>query len=431
MPGVRRRGRGVGVGAQRPASRAPGPEPTLGSVNRKDATPTFSTRTSNGQAADRGGEARNPSDALRLAGEALERQHAQLDGDMRILSDAASSRRKWKRWSIPERLAAATITHPGGTTTQVMVSPRSLSAGGIGFIHGGFLYNGTDVVVHLRSLARDIRELRGTVGFCKHVKGHIHFIGVTFAERIQPRDFLSLNEDSFLLEHVDPSTLHGRILVVAPTRSAQRVISLLLQGTRLEIEFHDAVASALESDVYSYDLILVDQQSGTMDGVAAVEALRGQTMTPVIMFVPDSSKEQRQRACDAGVAALIPKPLNRRLLHRAIAEFLLLRSGFTVEAGPISGTLTEEVEMRDLIECFLRDLDRLADQLETAGREGDLAAVRAACSELKDAGAPHGFPAVSQAATVALTAIGQAGTVQGSANEVRRLVEVCRRCTAG
>ncbi|KAK0360329.1 hypothetical protein LTR94_027734, partial [Friedmanniomyces endolithicus] len=76
---------------------------------------------------------------------------------------------------------------------------------------------------------------------------HIHHIGVEFPQRIEPRDFLSLsdNENSFLLEKVEPKSLHGRAMVIAGTRTDQRVISHLLQGTRLEVEYFDDAAAAL------------------------------------------------------------------------------------------------------------------------------------------------------------------------------------------
>ncbi len=415
----------MSVSPVQPPSEQPEPAPPDASVDQS---------ADSKQMRSRGGQAPT-MDSLRLPGPTLEKLHHALDAAAAPeVGEGASSQRKWRRWAIPARTAAATIAHPGGTTVRVLVSPRTLSAGGIGFLHGGFLYPGTSVIVYLRSLTKEMCELRGKVVSCRHIGRHIHHIGVEFPQRIEPRDFLSLsdNENSFLLEKVEPKSLQGRAMVIAGTRTDQRVVSHLLQGTRLEVEYFDDAAAALVADVHSFDLIMVDEQAGGMDGIAAVEKLReAQVMTPTVLFVGDPSREQQQRARDAGVSATITKPLHRTALHRGIAEFLVLRGGLAVAAGAISGNLQGDADMRNLVECFLRDAERLADEIDEALRGGDKEKVRAACAQLQGAGAPHGFPAVSQTASVALTALGQANSLQACANEVRRLVEVCRRCTVG
>lgn len=382
----------------------------------------------------RANDSRPTLDSLRLPEQTLDKLHQVLEqASTPSMASSNASKRKWRRWSMTGRSASATFVHPGGTTVRCVVSPRTLSAGGIGMLHGGFVYPGTQVTVHLRALTKETRDIAGKVVSCRHIGKHIHEVGVQFIHQIEPRDFLSLteNDDSFLLEHVDPNSLQGRVMVIEASRLDQRVIAHLLKGTRLEVEFFEDPAAAT-SAAQTFDLIMVNQDMSPTPGIDVVTMLReAQVVAPALLFASDDGKELQQRARDAGVSAIVRKPLNAHALHRAAAEFLVLRGALSLGAGAIASTLRGNEDMRDLIECFVREADRLADEVDDAVRAGDTDKVRAVCVQLRGAGSSHGFAVVSEAAGAALTALNAAQTLNRCANEVRRLVEVCRRCTTG
>ncbi|MCX5662534.1 MAG: PilZ domain-containing protein [Planctomycetota bacterium] len=81
------------------------------------------------------------------------------------------------------------IEHPGGVMARFIVRPRDISRTGVGFVHGGFVYKGSKVIVTLVMLDREMIVLRGTVVRCRHLKARIHEIGMRFNEPLKADPF--------------------------------------------------------------------------------------------------------------------------------------------------------------------------------------------------------------------------------------------------
>lgn len=92
------------------------------------------------------------------------------------------------------RRAALRISHPGGTVTTHLVRTRNLSTGGVGFIHGAFLYPQTTCHVALQTRHGESVALSGQVGWCRHVSGKSHEIGVRLNQVIQVDEFVPPEE---------------------------------------------------------------------------------------------------------------------------------------------------------------------------------------------------------------------------------------------
>jgi len=369
-------------------------------------------------------------DSLRLPSAALAKLHELLDAAEK--SGGPSTKRRWRRWVIKNRHAEATIHHPGGTSVRCVVAPRTISAGGMSLLHGGFVYTGAKIVVHLERLTHEIEHIHGKVVRCRHLGKHVHDLGVQFDKQIEPRDYISLGdtEESFLLERVDPSTVQGRVLVIEDSRADQRLISHLLKETEVHLEFLEDAELALETAGQGFDLILLDYHLKSESGAEVLERLReGQIMTPVVMITADETSETARRSRDAGASAMVYKPLTLDTLLRALGEFLVLRGGLAVGAGAILSHKKQDDTMRDLLHSFVRDLDRMADEITSALRRNDTDSVRRLCSEIKGSGASYGFPVLTEAATLTMRALEGTATLSDAAGEVRRLLEVCRRCT--
>lgn len=88
------------------------------------------------------------------------------------------------------RKMALRVVHPGGTATSHLVRSRNLSVGGVGFLHGQFLYPQTACYVVLPTRWGENVILPGKVGWCRHVTGQSHEIGVRFDQVIQIDEFL-------------------------------------------------------------------------------------------------------------------------------------------------------------------------------------------------------------------------------------------------
>ena len=86
-----------------------------------------------------------------------------------------------------------------------------------------------------------------------------------------------------------------------------------------------------------YDVILMDMQMPVMDGMAATRAIRtlpGESAAvPIIALTADAMPEHRQMYLDAGVNALLTKPVDWRLLHRTLVRVV---RGESPVAGPAS-----------------------------------------------------------------------------------------------
>lgn len=369
-------------------------------------------------------------DSLRLPSAALAKLHELLDSAEK--NTAPSTKRRWRRWVIKNRHAEATIHHPGGTSVRCIVAPRTISAGGMSLLHGGFVYTGAKIVVHLERLTHEIEHLQGKVVRCRHLGKHVHELGVQFDRQIEPRDYISLGdtEESFLLERVDPSTVQGRVLVIEDSRADQRLISHLLKDTEVHLEFLEDAELAVETASQGFDLVLLDYHLKRESGAAVLERLReAQIMTPVVMITADESSETARKSRDAGASAMVYKPLNLDTLLRALGEFLVLRGGLAVGAGAILSQAKSDDSMKDLLQTFVRDLDRMADEISAALRQNDVDRVKRLCSEIKGSGSSYGYPVLSEAANLTMRALEGTASLADAAGEVRRLIEVCRRCT--
>ncbi len=67
---------------------------------------------------------------------------------------------------------------------KYIVRSRDLSEGGIGFLHGSYVYEGTACRVILKKKNGEVMCLDGVVKHCNHISGTVHKIGVQFNEPI-------------------------------------------------------------------------------------------------------------------------------------------------------------------------------------------------------------------------------------------------------
>ncbi len=115
------------------------------------------------------------------------------DGGVGVIEDLdrASGRamdqglRRMERYSYREDDGLVLeVHHHGGQQIDYLIRPRNLSATGIGFIHGGFLHQGTQCVVVLKTVAPGQMRVPARVARCRHVEGKIHEVGLEFIEPI-------------------------------------------------------------------------------------------------------------------------------------------------------------------------------------------------------------------------------------------------------
>ena len=106
----------------------------------------------------------------------------------------AENLRKDKRWVFRQAGIPFEVDHPGGTVSRLLVASRNLSAGGFSFMHGGYLHPDSTCRLVLRKLDGTPVPISGQIASCRHLQGSTHEIGVRFLQRVEPSDFMRLDD---------------------------------------------------------------------------------------------------------------------------------------------------------------------------------------------------------------------------------------------
>lgn len=92
------------------------------------------------------------------------------------------------------------------------------------------------------------------------------------------------------------------------------------------VEAADAESGLALVEAEHFDVILMDYRMPRMDGLAAIEAIRGRSdakaCLPIIMVTADDGSELRSQAIAAGADDLLHKPIQMQPLFDAIGQIL-------------------------------------------------------------------------------------------------------------
>ncbi|MGD9560006.1 MAG: response regulator [Oscillospiraceae bacterium] len=123
---------------------------------------------------------------------------------------------------------------------------------------------------------------------------------------------------------------HDKVILLAEDIDINReIIHSVLEETGVAIDDAENGAQAVEAFEKApkrYDLILMDVQMPTMDGLAATRAIRelaapqGQTV-PIVAMTANAFKEDAQTCLDAGMNGHLAKPLDVDDLMKALADY--------------------------------------------------------------------------------------------------------------
>ncbi|MDR3506765.1 MAG: ATP-binding protein [Caulobacteraceae bacterium] len=131
-----------------------------------------------------------------------------------------------------------------------------------------------------------------------------------------------------------------RVLLAEDHPTNQKVVQMLLEpyGADIIIAEDGAQAVALFQD-QAFDLILMDMQMPTMDGLAATRAIRDlereahHPHTPIAMMTANTSDDHQRAARTAGSDIFIPKPITSASLMAGIEALLTLGSDQVVSTA--------------------------------------------------------------------------------------------------
>jgi CheY-like chemotaxis protein len=339
----------------------------------------------------------------------------------------AIERRRQERIEYRMPDIAVVVQHPGGGAGKFLVHARNISAGGMAFIHGGYVHPGSECRVALTR--RDGRRLAvaGVIAHCRHVDGPHHEVGIRFLKEIDPEDVLPpVVEDDAAGEAGDGlPALEGHVLIVDKSPCERRLLKRCLCGTGLELTDVETTGAALdEMRRHTFQLVLCDV---SLDGDAAARMIKQMRdmdfKGPIILVTAENDIARLTTAREAGANEIIGKPYTADYIVALVAEWLESpAAGRTVYS-----TLEERAGMAELIADFVDEAQRLAHQMEKAISDGAFSRVRDLTLRLAGSGAGFGFEAVTKAARDALTALDTSRSVAASSGPLRRLIDLCHR----
>lgn len=247
--------------------------------------------------------------------------------DSRGASDV-SRKRQFARWPFRCTGVDVHLSHPGGSTTVLKLAGRNLSRGGISLLHRGFVHPGTQCRVDLPRPDGHVDAKDGVVARCVHVKGTLHELGIKFEKNIRLREYAnpSPGADALTIEHADPKSLSGRVLVVSPAETDARILSHFLRDTSLQCVAVPSGADAIAKAPDGFDLVLMDTPLPDVPTIDLLRQLRTLLPKAPLLAASASPKELMGHGLwDLSPVGVIDKPYTQGALLRQIAELLLFR----------------------------------------------------------------------------------------------------------
>ena len=378
-----------------------------------------------------------PSDRREEQVRQRQRLEALLDRlDARDAAGDAKQSRRAMRCAYRRYGVDVLVHHPGGTSTPRKVLTRDLSAGGLSFIHNGYLHKVTRVEVGLKRYIGGVDTCHGSVVYCDHISGSWHTVGVKFDRKVFPKLYLDpAAADTLDASGGQPHLIEGRVLIVDPNELDRRLVSHHLRRTKVELlgvaTIEEATEALAKAD-RAFDLIVIDPRAGGEGGdlgaaVAAVTAAAGEALVAVCTAEPESAAVRAVEA--AGVRGVLAKPYEAERLMAAVSNWLGASSAGSED--PIHSPLADQADAGPILREFVENAAKLAAGLKESAGRGDAGRCRAICRTLQGSGSGYGFPSVTDAAAEALRMLDAAGGgVAEAAACLQRLQNVCARLTA-
>jgi CheY-like chemotaxis protein len=305
-------------------------------------------------------ESSRPIRSIRYPDRTIEVMLNQLDNEP--VDERARLKRIHKRY--PYRVPAMTIRmqQPGSATAAHYVVPtRNISAGGLAFLHGGFVHIGSKV------LAQPVRQdgmwsdILGRVVSCRYIERGIHEVCVKFEDQIDPSQFCAaaVSYEFLVVEDDD-----------AIARLAEHHLGMLNVEVTRARHGREAVMLTAQN---RYDCVLMDMEMPIMHGWDAVRAMReagysGRIVAVTALHGPEDEQKCLEVGCNDYVAKPVMPNTFRKILDGVNEEPLLSR--FHEDAG------MKEM-LADFCDSLPAELRRLRELQENDDRPGIEAWVRA------------------------------------------------------
>jgi len=176
---------------------------------------------------------------------------------------------------------------------------------------------------------------------------------------------LNLVQQSALAKH-----LAGRVLLVEDNVVNQKVARRFLERMGCEVTVaENGLEAVLAFERSSFRLILMDVQMPIMDGLTATRTIRDlesdskgtRAHTPIVALTANAMADQLERCLEAGMDALLTKPLNVQQLEEMLVRFGLGEPLTAAQSAPAPATRPPPVDLPALNEMTGGDAAFAAD----------------------------------------------------------------------
>jgi CheY-like chemotaxis protein/HPt (histidine-containing phosphotransfer) domain-containing protein len=365
------------------------------------------------------------ANTLGLSSQQLDVIYDQLDAP----GADSNHRRQSSRLAFRQPSIGVEINQPGGGQTHIHVACRNLSRTGLGFLHSSYVHVGTRIILTLAHQTTAPVRIHAKVMRCRHVTRNVHDVGVMFDEPINVRDYMEMDplNQTFTCEMVEPAQLKGSLLIVAEYKIEQACVRSMLGETSLDFWIAASIQAGLEQARKGVSLILCDDafEQGSGDDLI-LAARKAGVRAPIILMSADTSEQGLARIRRAKADAFLAKPLQKDLLLRAIAEFLLMNGDKSESSNPFFSTLAADSPMRELANSFVEDLSSIAEQVEKLGTAQDITGIRRQALRIGGPASSLGFVPIATLAQKLVASLDMNKSFEQSVAALNSFVAACR-----
>jgi len=315
-------------------------------------------------------------------------------------TDRCTDRYRYRRSTV------AAIKQPGDSSAKPFtIQPRNISEGGMAFLHGGFVHDGSRIAVQLVTLHGSWRDARGSVVGCRYLANNLHEVRVRFDATIDPSEF-------------SRDAIRFNVLLVDDDPSIVRIVKALLGKHNAAVDDAENGEKCLQkTKENSYDLVLMDVEMPVMDGITCVRKLRERGYSALVVAATGRTEPEDREAClRAGFDDYVPKPYTPQKLSGVLDA---------LHREPLFSTLANDPAMVEVVQEFLNELPDRIRGIETALRENDLEKLIEHMRRLKGDGASYGYEVITDTASDIEKSLLNDEAIQKLRESIDQLIKLC------
>ena len=323
-----------------------------------------------------------------------------------------SSNRVYTRVEFQEPFLSVVLHGQKQATRQrIIVATRNISKGGISLLHSNFIYPGTRVSATITKLDGTSHPFGGIVRRCEHRGGVVHEIGVQFDHEVCLHEFVHTDifDRTLSMERVDPESLEGTILLISSDPQVMSQLKVAVSTTSIYCRKLECAKEALETELNSFQLLIVGMDADDMTGPELTRVLRDKGFAKPIILVGDAFQTiHKQQAGYSEADCFLQTPVDPSMLTRVMAEYLSedwtperltkLRHAHSAESietmraelHDLGNTLRSQLENEDAVKAYI-SLASIKNIASVLGIKSLQLATHDVCDQIADSGNIEAF----------------------------------------